>query len=332
MTRERGEKKLWDADAEKSGGKASMTVLLEWLSRDGNYDRWRGGIQTKQSICNEIVGQLHAQGLMHRGARDVRSKINDLERSFREASDWLATGGKEMLDKRGSEAMDDIRRRLNKICRYYDELAPMLQAHHTGKSVQRLATKEKEKSNDDDDDVDDEEEEEVEEEEDDRPESNATESTGSHTPQRNRETEAVMRAATNSTTNGSRMVSQLAPTPSENHDSSAHNKRKASEISEDADDDEEPSTSSSTADRQRLELETKRLQFDFETKRKRLEVETERFKLEQESIRLEQEKTRIEIQQRRVQLAKELALAKVELQKAGVPEAEIIKALSVNVL
>lgn len=86
-----GERKLWELDSASAGEKTSLDVLLDWISEHGNYDRWRGGAKqgiTKESLCMKIVALLHQHGLAHRHTRDVRSKMNDLERSFREAMDW----------------------------------------------------------------------------------------------------------------------------------------------------------------------------------------------------------------------------------------------------
>ncbi len=102
-----GERKLWETDRVSADGKLSLDVLLAWMSQ---HDHWRGGAKqgtTKEAICQEIVGLLHSHGLVHRQTRDVGSKLNDLERSFREAIDWRSRTGEGILRERGEEGEED---------------------------------------------------------------------------------------------------------------------------------------------------------------------------------------------------------------------------------
>ena len=63
----------WDADATTPNGITSLDVLLSWIGDPVNYERWRGGkppgtaatrslkaAETKEKVCGEIVGLLHA--------------------------------------------------------------------------------------------------------------------------------------------------------------------------------------------------------------------------------------------------------------------------------
>ncbi|DAZ95012.1 TPA: hypothetical protein N0F65_003638 [Lagenidium giganteum] len=43
----------WEADCATAHGKNSIDVLLAWLSKHGNYDRWLGGAKTvkRRRLC-----------------------------------------------------------------------------------------------------------------------------------------------------------------------------------------------------------------------------------------------------------------------------------------
>lgn len=88
---------------------------------------WRAKFgQTKKAICQEIVEVLHSHGLAHHTAREVRSKINDMERSFRAAVDWRARMGEENMVETGGEGAEDVRAHMLKLCRHFDALSPIM--------------------------------------------------------------------------------------------------------------------------------------------------------------------------------------------------------------
>ncbi|KAF0739804.1 hypothetical protein Ae201684P_015031 [Aphanomyces euteiches] len=110
----------WDSDAPNEESVSSLDVLLECLTEDNNYVRWRAGSQkkvssghvahstgtrslplttSKEKVYHEIVKNLHAKGLHHRSSREVRSKINDLERTYRSARDWTNSTGEGIRDE-----------------------------------------------------------------------------------------------------------------------------------------------------------------------------------------------------------------------------------------
>ncbi|KAG9403150.1 hypothetical protein AC1031_006700 [Aphanomyces cochlioides] len=117
----------WDSDAPSEGSMSSLDVLLEWLTEDNNYVRWRAGSQkkvssghvahstgtrslplttSKEKVCQEIVQKLHAKGLHHRSSRGVRSKINDLERSYRAARHWTNCTGEDNLSATRARSLE----------------------------------------------------------------------------------------------------------------------------------------------------------------------------------------------------------------------------------
>ncbi|KAE8997195.1 hypothetical protein PR003_g19752 [Phytophthora rubi] len=119
----------WTSDHSGAGGKSSMGVLLDWLVVQGNYNRWRscsatgGGLR---SLADEIVQRLHAEGLVHRTASQVQAKMAELELSYREAAERLASTKRELQAAQGTPAERNLHRVLERHCRYFALLQPIM--------------------------------------------------------------------------------------------------------------------------------------------------------------------------------------------------------------
>ncbi|ETL81575.1 hypothetical protein L917_18111 [Phytophthora nicotianae] len=120
-----GKKKsvFWDKDAVIEG-KTSIRLVLNWLTTQGNYDKWRGSDRTngktKEALLKEIVADLHKAKLLHRDTAGVREKINQLETGFRKVEDFLACTGQGITNETSLRA--EILRR----CAYYYELKDVM--------------------------------------------------------------------------------------------------------------------------------------------------------------------------------------------------------------
>jgi len=69
----------------------SMAVIIDWLTKEGNYNRWHGGDRqngmTKLAIASEISQLIKDKGItVERQVLAIHVKINCLEQHF-----WAAT-------------------------------------------------------------------------------------------------------------------------------------------------------------------------------------------------------------------------------------------------
>ncbi|KAI9618855.1 hypothetical protein H4Q26_012109 [Puccinia striiformis f. sp. tritici PST-130] len=112
----------WNRD----GGEAhppSIRVLLDWLERDNNYERWRQDT-TKVMIRREVVAELKAHGIGHRSGTDVNLKICMLEQAYLTAH---AIQSQPDLYKRvihGKEISTAAHMRM--ICEHWSRLHPLM--------------------------------------------------------------------------------------------------------------------------------------------------------------------------------------------------------------
>ncbi|KAG7391386.1 hypothetical protein PHYPSEUDO_004921 [Phytophthora pseudosyringae] len=70
---------FWDRDSVNEG-KSSLHVVLDWLSTETNYNKWRGSDRNNGNTkdppppqLKEIVAKLKAEGIMHRTMGDAQT-------------------------------------------------------------------------------------------------------------------------------------------------------------------------------------------------------------------------------------------------------------------
>ena len=96
----------------------SESILLDWLTTQGNYEKWKGGAKnsgdTKKTLASQISSLMKDKGvLVTRNAKNIIDKVGHIERTFKEASDWLRQTGQ------GVEDEESIKKAVLKRCCYY---------------------------------------------------------------------------------------------------------------------------------------------------------------------------------------------------------------------
>ncbi|KAI8849845.1 hypothetical protein BC829DRAFT_442708 [Chytridium lagenaria] len=91
-----------DAKTNAKWDQECLDVLVEWLTEDENYDRYRGSGDvnaglTKLVKLEVVVSRLREKGIYHKDKHGVKKKIEELERSFRKASDWINNTGQGVM-------------------------------------------------------------------------------------------------------------------------------------------------------------------------------------------------------------------------------------------
>ncbi|KAG7380858.1 hypothetical protein PHYPSEUDO_006719 [Phytophthora pseudosyringae] len=86
---------FWDRYSVNEG-KSSLQVVLDWLSTETNYNKWRGSDRnngnTKEALLKEILPELKAEGSCIAQLATLVKK-NTIEKQFREAVDFQAQTG-----------------------------------------------------------------------------------------------------------------------------------------------------------------------------------------------------------------------------------------------
>jgi len=103
----------------------SMAVIIDWLTKEGNYNRWLGGDKqngtTKMGIANAISQVIKDKRIMsERQGRDIHIKINCLEQQFQAVTDWLNQTGA------GVTCEESIREAVKQRCSYYYKLVEFM--------------------------------------------------------------------------------------------------------------------------------------------------------------------------------------------------------------
>lgn len=100
---------------------SSMEVLVDWLTSDDNYGRWKCAATPRNVMLDEIHRLLRAQGIRNRSKGSINHRIQLVE---------IAFIGAHRL--RGDEAVAFeslsplVKKELLKGCPYYQELAPAM--------------------------------------------------------------------------------------------------------------------------------------------------------------------------------------------------------------
>ncbi|MGH3056007.1 MAG: hypothetical protein ACRDL7_13620, partial [Gaiellaceae bacterium] len=99
----KGKRIMWHNDGSNESN-SSNAILIDWLTTEGNYSRYKGGDkfsgQRKGMIAKSIAEEvMPSKGITHRTAADVYSKISAIEGQFRRAVDFLDNTGSGVQDE-----------------------------------------------------------------------------------------------------------------------------------------------------------------------------------------------------------------------------------------
>lgn len=128
----------WTKDAPPGSEVTSTSVLMDWLTTHGNYDRYRGDTvkgKTKLSICAEIAEKIRKAGCLQARTQDmVFKKVTAMENSYKSAIDWFGLTGVGVSDVDGVQVTphsgpekhkQSTTEILLKRCPYFYELDPI---------------------------------------------------------------------------------------------------------------------------------------------------------------------------------------------------------------
>jgi hypothetical protein len=104
-----------------------MKILLDWMVEEGNYSKYRGksnsGVK-KNHFCTSLSAKMEAETKSKRNAKQVMSKIDYLEKSFKVAHTFVTSEtGAGIQEKDGT---DTFRSLVKKRCPYYYELCEIM--------------------------------------------------------------------------------------------------------------------------------------------------------------------------------------------------------------
>lgn len=112
----------WNNDGPLGGDGSinSELILINWLCTEGNYARYRGKDNNgtrKKDFCEIIAKQMKEAGVRReRTAKQIQSKIEHIENSFRKAHDWTTTETGTGLQEND---VGTFRQSVERICPFY---------------------------------------------------------------------------------------------------------------------------------------------------------------------------------------------------------------------
>ncbi|KAH9808373.1 hypothetical protein DFH28DRAFT_1196493 [Melampsora americana] len=107
----------WEND-DNGNGKSSMYLLIDWLTEEGDYDRYKDNKCKKRGVAEEIEKYMIDHGIFSRDASTIGKKITRLEKAWRDANTIRCRTEKAALAP------------ILKKCKYYFELKPFMETRH----------------------------------------------------------------------------------------------------------------------------------------------------------------------------------------------------------
>ena len=120
----------WDKDGREGpqDPNSLLRILLDWLLKEGNYRKFRGGTESKGMRKIDYGKSLSLQ-MKDAGCRvppsadAVVKKIQELETKFVQAHDWANNTGQGVREQDGQETFENL---VRQRCQWYFDLLPIM--------------------------------------------------------------------------------------------------------------------------------------------------------------------------------------------------------------
>ena len=134
-------KKRWDRDSTPGSSNTSISILIGWMTTEGNYNAYRGDVvmgKTRERICNDVADSINNSGVLSMcTGPHVERKIRKLESEFKHALTFFSETGQGLewndarklnKDDKGnhSQSVKDL---ILRRCQYYYELELVFRHH-----------------------------------------------------------------------------------------------------------------------------------------------------------------------------------------------------------
>lgn len=127
---------LWTKDGKNGPDDptTSMSILLKWLTTEGNYNKYRGGSGSlgkgKMYWCNILSQEIKQAGVRTiRTPKAIKNKISNIEDMFKEAHDWAHQTGAGVKEDDPRQFNDYVKKK----CPYYFDLLEVMQDRATAR-------------------------------------------------------------------------------------------------------------------------------------------------------------------------------------------------------
>jgi hypothetical protein len=103
----------------------SESVLLDWMTTEGNFRDYRGNKQgkTKVHYCTAIAARILAEGITAvRTPKNIMDKISAIEDSFKKAHEWTLNTGEGVKETDPHGFWEYVK----KLCPHYEALEPIM--------------------------------------------------------------------------------------------------------------------------------------------------------------------------------------------------------------
>ena len=133
----RDTKKRWDRDSAPGSSNTSISILIDWMTTEGNYNAYRGDVvmgKTRDRICNDVAESINKSGVLTtRTGPQVECKIRKLESEFKHALAFFSETGQGLEGNDGRKLNKDdkgnhpqsVKDLILRRCQYYYELEPV---------------------------------------------------------------------------------------------------------------------------------------------------------------------------------------------------------------